>query len=192
MAEPQRGEALAGRRLDEAGGTAASLERIAPRALVNLRSDPAAEHLAALGQALGADLPRTPNRWNGSATTAVVWLGPDEWLVIAADGSAPDIEARLRAAGSADPWLAATDVSHNYTGLLLSGSAAREVLAKGCPLDLHPRSFSAGQCAQSLLAGARMLLRAGPGSNRFEILVRNSFADYTARWLVDAMAEYRA
>ena len=66
----------------------------------------------------------------------------------------------------------------------------RELLAKGCPLDLHPRAFDVGQCAQSHLAKAPILIRQLDREPSFEIVVRRSFADYFWLWLEDAAAEY--
>jgi sarcosine oxidase subunit gamma len=68
------------------------------------------------------------------------------------------------------------------------------VLAKGCPLDLHPRAFATGNCAQSLLAKASVLIhlpnddaQRGP---TFDLYVARSFAHYLFAWLEDAGREY--
>ncbi len=178
--------------LEDAGGSAVTLSATGFRALVILRGRPDDESfVAAAREVLGVDLPLAPNRWTGDEARAVLWLGPDEWLILAPDGEAPDIDDRLRAAMGSDPWLSVVDVSQNYTGLTLTGPAARDVLAKGCSLDLHVRNFRTGDCAQSLLAGTLILLRATENADCIECWVRNSFARYTAQWLMDAMAEFR-
>ena len=76
----------------------------------------------------------------------------------------------------------------------VAGPSAREVLAKGCPLDLHPRSFPPARCAQSLLAKAAVLIHLiddvparGPS---FDVYVARSFAHYLWTWLEDAGREY--
>jgi sarcosine oxidase subunit gamma len=68
------------------------------------------------------------------------------------------------------------------------------VLAKGCPLDLHPRAFPPGACAQSLLAKVAVLIHLqdddrarGPS---FDVYVARSFAHYLWMWLEDAGREY--
>lgn len=173
------------------GGDRVRLESAPPRAILNLRGRAADAHFASgVRQALGVALPDAPNRWNGDSETAILWMGPDEWLVLAAPGRAGQIEAQLRGACADDPWFSAVDVSHSYAGLVLQGPAARAVLAKGCPLDLHPRRFGPGDCVQSLLAKSRVLLRA-TGDDCIEIWLRNSYARYTAIWLTDAMEEFR-
>jgi sarcosine oxidase subunit gamma len=187
--EQRRGR-LAG--LPKASNDAAvRLTAIGFRALLNLRCRTQdARMLAALGDALGMPLPVEPNRVSGDDERAVLWLGPDEWLVLAADGEEHGLEKQLRAAADDDAWLSVVDVSHNYTGLMLAGPAARDVLAKGCPLDLHRLKFRPGDCAQTVLAGVRVLLRSPQQSEAIELWVRNSFARYTAHWLLDAMAEF--
>ena len=75
----------------------------------------------------------------------------------------------------------------------LRGPNSREVLAKGCTLDLHPRVFGPGQCAQSNVAMTAAVIRPlidKEGTASFDLIVRRSFADYLARWLEDASREY--
>ena len=136
-------------------------------------------------------MPLTPNT---AAATArgwtVLWLGPDEWLATgpAAEGAAL-ADALRRSLDSKHHAL--TDVSAMYATLALSGPRAREVLMKGCRLDLHPRAFAPGACVQTALARAQMILHQTDDGPTYEITVRNSFAHYLATWLLDAMAEYR-
>jgi sarcosine oxidase subunit gamma len=95
------------------------------------------------------------------------------------------LEAVIRDAFAPD-WGAVTDVSANRALIELSGLNAREVLAHGCSLDLHPRRFGPGDCAQTLLGAAQVILWQTDAAPTFRILVRASFADHLARWLVDA------
>ena len=161
------------------------------RARLNLRLDPEdADALAAAGAALGGALPLAPNT---AATTAdgwsVLWLGPDEWL---ASGPVAGAGALADALGSAlaGKHHAVGDVSAMYATLTLSGPRAREVLMKGCRLDLHPRAFSAGSCVQTALARTQAILHQTGDAPTYEITVRNSFSVYLATWLLDAAAEY--
>ena len=87
----------------------------------------------------------------------------------------------------------AVAVSDQRIGLRLTGSRARDVLAKGGSLDLHPRVFGAGRAAQTTvgLAGVVLLALSGTGDD-FLLLVRSSFAGYLAEWLLDAALEYTA
>lgn len=177
--------------LATAGSKAVRIELLPFRSAVNLRG-PATEAFAkAVEAAFGAALPLEPNRWSGGRDRAALWLGPDEWLLVAPDGEAQAIQDAIRGALSADPWLSLVDVSHNYTSLRVSGSAMRALLAKGIELDLHPSVLVAGDCVQTLMAKARVLLRALDDGSAIELWVRNSYARYSAEWLLDAAAEFR-
>ena len=134
------------------------------------------------------ELPDTPNTVSGNSEHTLCWLGPDEWLLIATPGEQDELADKLRAALNGQHF-AVTDNSSGLTTITISGKKARTVLAKGCPLDLHPRIFSAGKCAQTVLAKTSVLLLP-QFEDSLRIIVRRSFADYLWRWLVDAAEEY--
>ena len=119
----------------------------------------------------------------------MLWLGPDEWLVVTPDRRVAGIERALRDALEGQR-AALTDVSHGRTVLALSGPEARTVLAKGCPLDLHPRVFGPGRCAQSRLAKCQVLIHQTHVAPTFEIYVNRSFSQYAWTWLEDAAREF--
>jgi sarcosine oxidase subunit gamma len=157
---------------------------------LNLRGDSEDPRFAAAVSAvLVCGLPIVANTVSEAPGNAVYWLGPNEWLIVTAGERRAAVESELRTA-LADLFVAVTDLSGGQTVVLLRGRAIRDVLAKGCPLDLHPRAFSAGRCAQSHLAKAPILLRQTDDQPSFEIVVRRSFADYFWLWLEDAAAEY--
>lgn len=165
----------------------AALER---GTLLNLRASPErADVLEALAAVLGHPLPAAVNRWQRNAANFAARLGPDEWLVGAPAGQREQLEAGLAGVLESDERGSVCDVSQNYTGYRLHGPRARDVLAKGCPIDLHPDVFRPGQGAQTLLAAANVLLSCVAAED-IELRVRNSFARYTVAWLLDAMAEF--
>ncbi|WP_329348485.1 sarcosine oxidase subunit gamma [Streptomyces sp. NBC_01261] len=159
-------------------------------AQVNLRLDAKGAAADAVGLALGLSLPLEPNTVVRAGELTVLWLGPDEWLVVGPPDAQRDVESRIRVAAG-DEHIAVTDVSAQRTTLLVSGARARELLAHGCPLDLHPRAFGPGRCAQTTLARAQVVLvaRDEPAAG-FWVLVRSSFAGYLTDWVLDAAAEY--
>ena len=90
---------------------------------------------------------------------------------------------------------AITDVSESRSCIRVSGPAARTVLQKACPLDLHPRAFAAGHCAQSRLAKASGVIHlaadeSAPDGPVFDLYVVRSFAEYVWHWLEDAGREF--
>ncbi|MBO8195379.1 sarcosine oxidase subunit gamma [Streptomyces oryzae] len=156
--------------------------------MVNLRVGPASEAAGRIERALGAPLPQECGHTTASGSHTVVWLGPDEWLVLSRD-AAPAVAADLREALGADPG-SVVDVSANRTTLELSGPAARQVLEKGCPLDLHSRAFAPGRAVSTTVGPVPVLLWQVDGVPTYRLLPRSSFADYLARWLIDAMTEF--
>ena len=160
--------------------------------IVNLRGvGDDAGFVAGSTQALGLALPLMPCSTQASVDAAagvdldtragaverIVWAGPDEWFVIAAAGRAGAIEQALRAS-LAGLHHAVTDVGSGYNVLRLSGRPVREVLAQGCPLDLHPRAFGVGRSAGSHFFKTSVLLWQTDAAPHFELLVRRSFIGY--------------
>jgi sarcosine oxidase subunit gamma len=158
--------------------------------MVDLRVDPSGAGAAAAAQLLGVELPTTASTYVKNGDTTVIWQGPDEWLVTGTALSGPELEARLREAVAPHGGVA-VDVSGQRTTLRLSGSHSRDVLAKGCSLDLHPRAFGEGTAAETMLGQSGVILLAVNGTgDDYRILVRSSFARYLADWLLDAAGEY--
>jgi sarcosine oxidase subunit gamma len=134
-------------------------------------------------------LPLEPNTVHGGPEAAVLWLGPDEWLVVGPPDGESALESQLDdALGDARGSVAIVDVSANRTTLDLRGPHGRELLEFGCPIDLHPRAFGPGRCAQTLLARANVLIWhvADEPEDTWRLFVRPSFAAYVAAWLADA------
>ena len=84
-----------------------------------------------------------------------------------------------------------SNVSAQRIALRLTGERVRDVLAKGCAIDLHPRVFGRGRSAQTRLglAGVVLLALTDTGDD-YLVLVRSSFAGYLADWLLDAALEF--
>lgn len=158
-------------------------------AIVNLRGN--AEDAAfrdAAASALGVALPVKAGTTSESSVLRVVWAGPDDWFVVGPKGVADALAARLREA-LAGQHHAVTDVSSGYTVLHLTGAPARDVLAQGCPLDLHPRVFARGAGAGSHFFKASVWLWQTEDAPAFELLVRRSFMGYVWLMLERATAE---
>ena len=148
-------------------------------AIVNVRGDADdSDFRAGVASVVRSALPVQSCTSAANDTHRVVWAGPDDWFVIAPRGEADALEARLRAA-LAGTHHAVTDVSSGYTLLHLSGPPVRDVLAQGCPLDLHPRVFRPGMSAGSHYFKASIWLWQCDEAPTYEMLVRRSFMGYT-------------
>ncbi|MER6562432.1 sarcosine oxidase subunit gamma family protein [Streptomyces sp. NPDC001027] len=157
---------------------------------LDVRLDAKGAAADAVGLALGVPLPLEPDTVVRAGELTVLWLGPDEWLLVAPPGGARELESRIREAAREEP-VSVTDVSAQRTTLLVAGAGARDLLAHGCSLDLHPRAFGSGRCAQTTLGRTQVVLvaREEPSAG-FWVLVRSSFAGYLADWLLDAATEH--
>lgn len=155
----------------------------------NLRVDTATPALAAVEAVLGCALPGVSSWCSDAAGRTVVWLGPDEWLILdtAEAGLAGDsaLEAALREALSRGGG-AVVEQTGQRLSLLLGGDAVG-LLAKGTGLDLRSApgdNFAVGAALQGFLVQAIVVYLSR--EDGVELLVRTSFARYMADWLLDA------
>ena len=146
---------------------------------LNLRGDANNERFTnTVEKVLEQALPTIPNTATFGAHR-VYWLGPDEWLILSDTSSlANELQKSLD-----EISCAINDISGGQIALRITGKHARDVLARGCTLDLHPQVFTTGMCAQSGLAKASVLMAAVDAENSFDVIVRRSFSDYLVRWL---------
>jgi len=166
-------------------GEAVVLTELRFAELIGLRvKPPVAAYLA------GVPLPMQPNRIASMREIRTLWLGPDEWLVTAPEGAAPELMARLtRALGGGRAML--TDLSASRVIIEITGAQARSLLEKGCGLDLHPRTFGPGQCAQTLFAKLPAIIDQLAAAPAYRLFVGRSAARWLADWLIDAAEEFR-
>lgn len=137
----------------------------------------------ALGAAFGIELPARPGSMAAAGERTALWLGPDEWLLLAQPGS---LDPRTGVGGGA-----VVNISHRQVGLVLEGSDAAEALATGCPLDLHSTVFAPGTCTRTVFGKAEIVLWR-TGAHRFHVEVARSFAAYVHARLTGAARELEA
>jgi sarcosine oxidase, subunit gamma len=138
-----------------------------------------------------ATLPAANTAARGERWTAL-WLGPRSWLLCA--------DPRL-AVPTPDAFIATRDALNLHGGALFDLSAARvgfaiggahaaSVLAKSCPLDLHPDAFAGGSCAQSVLGPINILLYRPEATAMFVLMAARSLAGDVWRTLCQSAAQY--
>jgi sarcosine oxidase subunit gamma len=184
MADPQRISALTPLVAASRPCSTAELRPLAPAAKFIFRGRGRAVTTA--GHAFGVVLPETACRAATTGDRAALWLGPDEWLLIAPerDGIAGSFSAL------SGQSYALVDVGHRNVGLEIAGTEAATVLAAGCPLDLDQGAFPIGMCTRTVLGKAEVVLwRTAP--DIFRIEVWRSFAAYVWRFLDEARGEFR-
>ncbi len=130
--------------------------------------------------AIGSPLPLTPKSVISEDTRRVFWLSPRRWL---ATDSASDFTVPEFIGGSIN------NVSSGRTIIRLHGPKIRDVLAKGCPLDLHPKIFHFADCAQSRFGSLNILLD-HIDDQTFDVYVARGFARVLWEELIEASQEY--
>ncbi|MBA2933981.1 hypothetical protein HZF05_07695 [Sphingomonas sp. CGMCC 1.13654] len=130
-------------------------------------------------------LPVEPNRVLDHDGWRAWWMRPGGWLLAGNMPSRSPFAAALEA-----KRMSLTDVRHAWSGISLSGPAARAVLAKGTPLDLRAGSFKAGHCTRTWCAGFTILIDGK--EDELAVFVDSSLARSFWDWLDDAVTEFRA
>ncbi|WP_432286964.1 sarcosine oxidase subunit gamma [Aminobacter sp. BA135] len=160
------------------GGHGVSLKVLEPANRMSLRARPAA--VAALSKAIGVTLPEKPKSSAVKAGRTVLWLGPDEWLVIDEAGGDP-----IGDCASVKGLHSAVDVSHRNVGIAVIGPNAADTINAGCPQDLSLAAFPVGAASRTVLGKVEMvLLRTGEDAFRLECW--RSFSDYVWGFLSEA------
>lgn len=155
--------------------------------MVNIRVEPGSDTARRIEGVLGTGLPEKCGDVTGEGAHSVLWLGPDEWLVVSQ--AAPESLAASLQSATVDGRAQIVDVSANRTVVEVSGWAAREVLEKGCPADLHPRALADNAAITTTLARVPVLLWK-IDAHTFRVMPRASLAQYVAAWLLDAALEF--
>jgi sarcosine oxidase subunit gamma len=171
-------------RLAHGGGTRVTLAPFSPATRLLFRGGPQAAEIA--GASFAVQLPNTPCRANRTGGRATLWLGPDEFLLLAPEEDANEIASTMRAALAPHPH-ALVDVSHRNTAIQLAGPEAATVLNAGCPLDLHETSFPVDMCTRTVLAKAEIVLWR-TAADEFHLEIWRSFAPYVWDFLIEARA----
>jgi len=144
----------------------------------------------AISDAIGVELISVKtNTFVLSGDLKVYWLGPDEWLIVTPPDQLVELKNTLQQALK-DTFSSVTDVSSGQTIISISGFNARFLIEKGCTIDLHPGQFKKGDCAQTHLSKATVLISVVDAPEEFEIIIRRSFADYLGLWLLDSSLEF--
>ena len=123
-------------------------------------------------------------RANAANGRAALWLGPDEYLLLAPVGEMRAIAVEVTAALAGIPH-SLVDVSQRHVALQVSGPRASELLNTGCPLDLDPAEFPPGMCTRTLFGKADIVLWRR-SAEEYHLEIWRSFSDYVTGWLREA------
>jgi sarcosine oxidase subunit gamma len=161
------------------------LSEVGPLARFIFRGSESARQAAE--STLGIGLPAQPCRAVVEGSSASLWLGPDEWLLLASPEGRDRVTGALTQALEQIPH-ALVDISARQIGLLIAGPRVEDVLSAGCPLDLDLAAFPPGMCARTLFAKAEIVLWR-VGETEFRVEVARSFAPYVRDLLAQVTAD---
>jgi heterotetrameric sarcosine oxidase gamma subunit len=134
----------------------------------------------------GMTLPE-PGHFHHNQESSLLWAGFGQWMLAGPPGGTLDIDA---AAGELGDCAALVALGDSRAMLRLSGPATRQVLARLCALDLHPRRFSSGHCAATRMGHLSALLHQIDDEPTFEIHVFRAFAASLYHELTEAAREF--
>jgi heterotetrameric sarcosine oxidase gamma subunit len=118
-------------------------------------------------------------------------VGPGRWLVVDRRDRRDRLESLTASLDrAADAGFVVTDLSQARTVLRIAGRKARDVLAKGCALDLHPGVFPVGSCAATSVVGLAAVLVAVDDAPTYDLHVARTYGQYVWEWMCEAAAEY--
>jgi methylglutamate dehydrogenase subunit D len=140
----------------------------------------------AVAACLGLD--PAPGVASGTPAGTALWLAPGAWTVVAEEVEDGALYQRLL--DRLGDLAAVVDQSHGRAVLRLAGSRARDVLAKGCRLDFHPRVFTPGMCAQTVIAQIGVLLHQCDEVPTYDLYVSAGYAADFFEWLTSSAAEF--
>lgn len=160
--------------------------RVLPAASRFIFRGPPAAQIAA-GAAFGVALPTVSCHAAAVGSRAALWLGPDEWLLLASEGEGPIVAADLARALDHQAH-SLVDVSHRQIALELSGPHAEWLLASQCPLPLHLAAFPVGTCTRTVFAKVEVVLWR-TAADTFRVEVWRSFSRYTVELLTEVARE---
>ncbi len=155
-------------------------------ALVTARLRRRAALLEAARSAFGVEPPAGP-RWAAGGDILFIGCGPDQWLAYRQVAPAQGMESLLAPLAA---HAAIVDQSHGRAILRVTGAKVREALAKGVAVDLHPRAFTAGDAAATLVSHLPVQLWQLDAAPTYEFAVARSLALGFWHWLEASAAEF--
>jgi heterotetrameric sarcosine oxidase gamma subunit len=158
-------------------------------ATVMVRKGRQAELAAAAEQAYGVALPAGA-RLAAGPRAGFIGTGPGQWFVVSESlrngALARDLAENFRGLASI------SDQSDGRAVVRISGPKARDLLAKGLPIDLDPRVFKPGDAATSLISYIGVQLWQVDETPTYDIAVFRGFAESFWGWLTASAAEFGA
>lgn len=184
MSEVRFESALSGVASAESG-MVIKMREITDRGMIDLRGAiNNRKFTAAVSKVLGVDLPKVPRTSSAKGRMTILWLSIDQWLICCPRERAGKLVADLRRALDGIHSLA-VDLSDARSIIRLEGDGVREVLMKGCPVDLTLPEYSQGTVRRLRFGEvAAMIHIVAQNPDAIDLFVFRSYADFAWDWLL--------
>ena len=117
--------------------------------------------------------------------TRILWSAPNTWLVISKKGN---IAKTITETCDSENF-AVTDISHSRAVIQIKGIQAKEILKKGCPLNLN--EFEKNNCAGTVFHGINIVVDFSDNNpDTFNLLTLRSFGESFYHHITDAALEF--
>lgn len=115
-------------------------------------------------------------------------LSPGQWMLVAEKGNDGSFAGKIAATIEGVGYV--SEQSDARVCIRVSGRDVRELMARGCRLDLHERVTSAGFCAQTVMAQTGVLLHQVSDAPEYDLYVYSGFAQSFWHWLTATAAQF--
>jgi len=165
-----------------------SILKAAPLTRLSYRGRKAS--LADVSTAFGTPLPEAPLTCTTAAKRAALWMGPDEWTLLAPEDDLATLFEAIESKLGTTPH-ALVDISDRSQAIIVSGDKAAWLLNTGIFVDFSIATFPVGTVTRTIFHKAPVMVwRTGEDSFVVEAWV--SFMDYVSGLLLNAASELEA
>ena len=128
--------------------------------------------------------PKATMQVNSNKDTRILWSGPSNWLLVSTKKDILNSVQKI----CDDKNFAVTDLSHSRAIIELKGSNSKEVLKKGCPININ--EFKVNNCANSVFHGITITIdMISNDPETFRIFALRSFGESLYHSITDACLE---
>ena len=131
------------------------------------------------------DLPLESPKVTMNKETRVLWNAPRTWLIIS---SKKNIVSSIKDKCDNENF-AVTDISHSRAVIQIKGVQAKEVLKKGCPININ--EIQVNSCAGTVFNGIAVMVDfVNNNPDAFNLLALRSFGETFHHHITDAALEF--
>ncbi|PPR47344.1 MAG: hypothetical protein CFH19_00593 [Alphaproteobacteria bacterium MarineAlpha5_Bin9] len=153
---------------------------------INLRFDPNSKELKSItSKILDIIIPTIPNTYSEKEKQKIIWLGPNEWLII---DSEEKLDDDLLNKSLGDENASVTNISESKTILRISGKKTFSLLSKFLVLDLEKNLSNDHLCVQTIFLKVPILLVRNKNFDNIieiDIFINRSHVNYIYNILID-------